>query len=81
MRISTGENWHHKLDLRKTIIFPLSGGNEKMSSYFSLGYYSEEGTVKRIQIRQIQLPLSFQLQTIFMVDYQTEHIRFDEKYG
>lgn len=24
----------------------LSGGNEKMSSYFSLGYYSEEGTVK-----------------------------------
>lgn len=25
----------------------LSGGNEKMSSYFSLGYYSEEGTVKR----------------------------------
>ena len=24
----------------------LSGGNEKMSLYFSLGYYSEEGTVK-----------------------------------
>lgn len=24
----------------------LSGGSEKMSSYFSLGYYSEEGTVK-----------------------------------
>ena len=24
----------------------LSGGNEKLSSYFSLGYYSEEGTVK-----------------------------------
>lgn len=24
----------------------LSGGNEKMSSYFSLGYYGEEGTVK-----------------------------------
>ena len=40
------ENWHHKLDFTQDYNISLSGGNEKMSSYFSLGYYSEEGTVK-----------------------------------